>query len=293
MSNTLGTLSSSLILQEALSLVFTKRPMLSMISKDLAPQNAKLNQQIITRVHSIPAVGNFPNGIQNKVDTDVPVTLDQFKHVGYEFTATELNSTDRNLVREAAEPLAVAMANQLVDSVAALWQSATNYVLDATPDYETLVKLRKHFIDNGVQGDRWLAVNAATYASLLQDPLCNRYYKSGGNDPIAEGELAGVAGFSRIFEYPATPTANDMIGFAGTKESVILASRIPRDPREVLPNAPANGNIEVITDPTTGFSVLAVESIDVNTLSAKVFMTWIYGVATGRNVAGCRLVSND
>lgn len=293
MANSLGTLSSSLILQEALSLIFTQRPELRLISKDLQPANAKLNQTVISRIYSVPSVGDFPNGIANKSDTDVSVTLNRFKQVGYEFTATELNSTDRNLIREAAQPLAVAMANSIVDSIAALYTSAnfTNATTDATPGYDTLVNVRKALVGRGVQGPRWGLVNPDTYASLLQDPLCNRQYKDNGADPIADGLLPNIAGFTYLFEYPALPTTGNMTGFFGTAESVILATRVPTDPREVLPMAPATANAEVITDPSTGFSVLAVEKVDYDNLSAKVYMAWIYGVAVGNAVTGQRLIS--
>jgi hypothetical protein len=55
--------------------------------------------------------------------------------------------------------------------------------------------------------------------------------------------------------------------------------------------APATANAEVITDPATGFSVLAVEKVDYDNLSAKVYMAWIYGIAVGNAVAGQRLIS--
>lgn len=293
MSNTLGTLSSALIIQEALSLVFTKRPLLKKISKDLAPQGALLNQQVISRIHTVPSVGNFGSGITSKVDTDVPVTLNKFKQVGYSFTAAELNATDRNLVQESAEPIAVAMANDIIDSVAALYLGSnfSNYTLDATPSYTTLVNMRKALIGRGNHGDRFAVVNPDVYALLLEDPLCNRFYKVMGNDPIVDGELAQVAGFSNIFEYPSLPTTDHLTGFAGTMDSVVFAGRVPKDPREALPNAPLNGNIEIITDPISGLSVMAVEQIDVATLSATVYLAYIYGVAVGNPVAGQRLVS--
>ena len=293
MPNTLGTLSSSLILQEALSLVFAQRPQLQMISKDLQPTNAKLNQTVISRTLAVPAVGDFPSGIANKVDTDVPVTLSSFKQVGYEFTATELNSTDRNLIREAAQPLAIAMGNAIIDSVAALYTSAnfTNQTVDGTPGYDTLVAIRKALVSRGCQGPRFGVVNPDVYAALLNDPLCNRQYKDQGPDPIADGLLPNIAGFTYLFEYPNLPTTGNLTGFFGTQESVVLATRVPTDPREVLPSAPATANAEVITDPRTGFSVLAVEKVDYDNLSAKVYMAWIYGVAKGNAVCGQRLVS--
>ena len=259
---------------------------------------AKQNQTILTRLKSIPAVVNDDQTLPSFTTSDVPVTLDHVKRVGATFTSAELNSTSRNLIEELAEPIAVAMANSIVDSVAALWTSGnfSNYTLDATPGYNTLIELRKAFIDRGINGNRYLSVNAATYAALLEDPLITRpnRFMSVGTDIIQTSEIAGVAGFSNIFEYPATPTTNYMTGFACTPEAVVLASRAPQDPREAFGgNIPFPGNFEVLTDPMTGFSAAAVEFINPLTLDVTVYLKWIYGVAVGNDAAGQRLVYND
>jgi hypothetical protein len=295
MSNSLGTLNSSLILQEALSLVFTKRPLLSAISKDLSPLGAKQGQTVLTRTKAVPSVVNDTEELPSFNTTDVSVQLSQSKRVGATFTSAQLNSTSRNLVQELAEPIAIAMGNSIVDSVAALWTTGNfaNETVSNSPDYSTLVALRKALIDRGVHGNRYLSVNAATYAALLEDPLITRpnRYMAMGQDIIQTSEIAGVAGFENIFEYPATPTTAHMTGFACTPEAVVLASRPPQDPREAFGgNIPFNGNFEIISDPATGFSAAAVEFIDPMTLNVTVYMKWIYGVAVGNPLAGQRLV---
>lgn len=296
MSNSLGTLNSSLILQEALSLVFTKRPLLSAISKDLSPLGAKQGQTVLTRTKAVPSVVDDTAALPDFNTTDVSVTLSQSKRVGATFTSAQLNSTSRNLIQELAEPIAIAMANSIVDSVGALWTSAnfTNATTDASPDYSTLVALRKAFIDRGIHGNRYLSVNAATYAALLEDPLITRpnRYMAQGQDIIQTSEIAGVAGFENIFEYPAIISTGNMTGFACTPEAVVLASRPPQDPREAFGGSvPFPGNFEIITDPVTGFSAAAVEFIDPLTLNVSVYMKWIYGVAVGNAAAGQRLIS--
>src|SRR5437016_13192703 len=123
MPNTLGTLASAVILQQALDLVFTKRPLLSRISLDLSDDRVKLNQTVYSRIYSIPTVNNFGTGSSNRSDTDVPVTISNFKEIHHKFTVQELSSTDRNLVQESAEPIAVAIANHMVDAIAAVVSS--------------------------------------------------------------------------------------------------------------------------------------------------------------------------
>ena len=48
--------------------------------------------------------------------TDVSVTLNNFKQVRYDFTPQQYSGTNRDLIAEAAEPMAVAIANYMVDA---------------------------------------------------------------------------------------------------------------------------------------------------------------------------------
>ena len=297
MSNNLGTLNSALILQEALSLVFTKRPVLSSISKDLDPLGAKQGQTILTRLKSIPSVVDSTDPLPSFNTSDVPVTLSYSKRVGASFTSAQLNSTSRDLIKELAEPIAVAMANSIVDSVAALW-TTTNFpyeTVDANPSYNTLVNLRSALVGRGIHGNRYLSVNSGAYALLLEDPLITRpnRFMAVGTDIIQTSEIAGVVGFENTYEYPALPTTNHLTGFACTPEAIVLASRPPQDPREAFGgNIPFPGNFDIITDVTTGMSAAAVEWINPDTLDVNVYLKWIYGVAVGNPMAGQRLVSS-
>jgi len=296
MANTLGTLASGVILTRALELVFSKRPILNRISLDLSDETAKLGDTVTSRIHSIPPVGNFPSAAADKVDTDVPVVINNAKQIRHTFTNAELSSTDRNLVQESAEPIAVAIANHMVDAIAALWLVANfanetvEPVLDC--DYQTLTRLREVLSGRGASDDRFAVVNGPVYTALLNDPLCNRAAKTAGADPIADGRLMNIAGFQEIFEYPSLGlAAQNRIGFAGSKDSSVLASRLPANPAEVLPNATVPGNIGVITEPKTGLSVMVAEWINMSSLSADIMVVWQYGVANGNASNGQRLVS--
>lgn len=190
-------------------------------------------------------------------------------------------------------PLATAMGNAIVDSVCALYTvgNFSNATTDATPAYDSLVNMRAALMARGAQGERFCVVNSTAYAAMLQDPLINRQYKDNGPDTIADGIIPNVAGFKYITEYPALITTGNLTGFAGTKDSIVIASRVPADPRELLPNAPMTSSLEVITDPISGLSVMAQEYIDAATLSATVKLIWIYGVAVGNATCGQRLIS--
>jgi hypothetical protein len=297
MSNTLGTLApSSIIVQEALDLVFTVRPVLREITRDMSDARAKQGQAIVTRTFSIPAVGNFGDAADNRADTDVSVTISNFKQVMHTFTAAEYNQTDRALVRESAMPIAVAIANHFVDAVAALWLEANfsnETVLANGWDYEHLIDVRKALQSRGTpEGTpRFYVGNADVYASLLKDPTIVAALNNPNNaGAIASGMLPRVAGFS-LSEYPGMLTTNSIVGFAGTADSTILATRLPTDPRELLPNVPYAGTFTTVTNARTGLSVVLNEYIAQDTLAVTTRVLFCYGVAKGNGNNGQRIVS--
>lgn len=293
-ANAFGTLASSVILQRALELTFTMRPELSAISLDLSDRRCKLNQSIISRIHTIPAVQDFPGTTEDAADIDVPVVLNQCKEVRRTITAVQIAATERNLIDEAAMPFAQAISNYIVDQVATNWTIAnftvggTAYktvVASGSEDFATITGMRKTLNQRGVpMGQRFGVVNSTVYANLLEDPQVARFEKviiDNDEDPVQTGTIGRVAGFNNIFEYPSMSSTGNMSGFWGSKDSVVIASGLLTDPREVLANAPFPGNIDVITDPATGFSVMAVEYIDPTNLSANIYMCWLMGTALG------------
>jgi len=297
MPNTLGTLAAStIIIQEALDLVFTVRPVLNEISLDLtAGVVVKQGQQVISRIHTIPTVGDFGDAATGKVATDVPVTINQFKQIMHTFTAAEYNQTNRALVRESAMPIAVALANHMVDALAANWTVAnfpTETVLANGWDYDHIVNVRQTMVTRGLPegAPRFYIGNAAVYGSLLADPAIVYALNNAANGgAISSGQLPRVAGFG-LSEYPACPTTNTLVGFAGTKDSCVLAARIPSDPRE-LGDAPYAGTFTVVTNARTGLSVILNEYIDQITMAYTTRVLWCYGTAKGNANNGQRIVS--
>lgn len=302
MANTLGTLAGSLILQRALDLVYTVRPLLRTLALDLrdldsGSSEAKFNQQIITRTRGVPAVNDFGTGAVDTADVDVPVTLSRFKEVHYAFTPVQYSSTDRDLIDEHAEPMAVALANHVVDAIAANW-TAANFTSAPTIkaagwDYEHLTAVRQVLQERGVPMTqrRFYVGGASVYRSLLNDTLIVTALNNPNNaNAIRDGRLPQVAGLG-LDEYPALPAVGNLVAFSGTPDSVIYAQRVPRNPNELMPGTSFPGNIGVITNPTTGFSVMVTQWIDPSTLIANNRLIWMYGTAVGNANNGQRIVS--
>jgi len=299
--NTLGTLATNLIVQRALELVFTKRPILNSIALDLLNREgggggpvgtpiAAYNTSVLTRTFNVPAVGNFGDAAAARNDLDVSVTLNNFKQVYYVFTPAEYSGTSRNIPQEAAEPMAIAIANHMVDAVAALWTIA-NYAtapitLGAGWDYDHLVNVCKVQNQQGVPDfSRFYVCNSDVYASLKTDPRIVAEFNNAQNaNAIMTGKLPVVQGLA-IQEYPALPNTGNLVAFTGYKGTCAMACRVPRNPNELIPGAQFPGNLGIITEPRTGMSVMVNEWIDALTLEARVRLIWMYGVAVGNENA--------
>lgn len=311
--NTLGTLATATIVQEALGLVFTKRPVLNRVSMGFTDKNgspiAAYGQAVITRTKGLPTVGNAGDAASATSDVDVSVTLNNFKQLRYDFTAVEYSSTNRDLIAERAEPMAVALGNYMVDQIAALWTFANFPVragADAVANGATATKTVKaagwdytHLVDVGITLDnagvpdnnRFYVGNGAVYGSMLTDLRIVAALNNPDNaGAIKSGKLPNVNDFG-ISKYPALPTTGNMVAFAGTPDSTVYAQRVPRDPREVIPGLPMPGNVGIITEPRTGMSVMVVEYIDLSTLAITMKLLWMFGVAVGNANNGQLIVT--
>ena len=320
MPNTLGTLAATqVIVQEALSLIYTMRPALRYFSlgftdKDGSPY-ALFNQAVVTRIITVPAVGDFKTDGSGaatlRADVDVSVTLNKFRTVWHAFLPTEYSATNRDLVRESAEPLAVALGNDMIDAIAAVWTlanypartpgqagyspdtvtnavNATKYVHGAGWDYSTVTTLRAILNKAGVPGagggQRFLVINSDVNASFLNDLRIVAYLNNPKNaDAITTGRLPNVAGFG-LDEYPALPANGiNLLGAAGTPDSTVYAQRVPKDPREMggFNGVPIPGLMTVISDARTGLSVAMDLWVDMPTRNANFRLSWMYGTAPG------------
>lgn len=311
--NTLGTLATATIVQEALALVFTKRPVLKKISTGFTDRNgspiAQYGQAVITRTKGIPTVQNFGSAASARADTDVSVTLNNFKEVAYVFTPAEYSGTNRDLVRESAEPLAIALANAMVDAIAALWtignfptRSGADAVANGSTitkttlangwDYDHLLTVRSTLNKSGVpEGSRFYVGNSDVYGSMLSDLRIVAALNNPDNaSAIKLGQLPDVSGFG-LAEYPGLPTTGNLVGFAGSPDSTVYAARVPKDPREVIPGLPVPGNIGVVTEPKTGLSVMVLEYLTMSDLTVTTKLVWMYGVAVGNANNGQLIVS--
>jgi hypothetical protein len=297
MANSLGTLSASLILQEALALATKVHPALKSVVTDFSAEPAVKGQSVITRTLGKPTVNNFGSAATDAADTDVTVTLSNFKEVRYKFTAAEVASTNRDLIRERAMPMALAIGDYLALLISTALADNTNFSTEvvealADVDYQTLTAAREAITGTleAPLDNRYAAVKPAAFTKLLNDNLCNRLYKADGADPIASGMLNQIAGFQQVAEWQSWPTTDNGIGAFWHKSSLCVAVRPIANPEAYGIKFPGNIGIVTNPDPTAPFSVLAFESINNSDLSVETVMVFLAGVAKGNNFCA-RLVT--
>ena len=75
-----------------------------------------------------------------------------------------------------------------------------------------------------------------------------------------------------------------MTGFFGTKESIVLATRVPRDIAAIAQAAgiPMVAAFETLTDPDTGLTLLGIKWIEQGTFDIYCTVTVMYGAVAGK-----------
>lgn len=298
-ANSLATLSGELVVQRALTLLKLSFPVLSAISTDFSDVGANFNQTVNTRLKVLPGVSNYVAGTgytaANATTTDVPVVINAHKGVPITFNANELASTNRDLFGEQAEGAHYALGKTLVDALYALITVANfaNETISTLNDFSRtkVSSLATDLFTRGVpEMGRFLLLAPTFFDKLSSDSSIVSYAAFQRPELITEYMLPKVSGM-QPYHAANLPTAETLVGFGGTADTLALATRVPSDFAQVLPGANGGGSVSVVTNPDTGISVQLVQYVDY----AKAESTWriaiMFGVAKGNVLAGQRLVT--
>ena len=286
MSNTNATVNSPLIAQTALMTLLAKFPILSRIATDFSSASVKFNQDIVTHIVTPtvaqdfnPATGYVPD---DQAQVDVSVKINKHAYAGYAITDVERSTSEIDLNQRYADKVAYALGRKVCDDLMALIINAnfSNKTDIAVAGFgrNTVVdvgtKLNKRFIpDMG----RFMFVNSDYYNALQKDEaLYKAYITPQAGNVVVSGMLPDVNGFT-VIEYSALPENGErLVGFAGIREGLIMAARVP--------DVPANTGdtvIRVVTDPRTGLSVQVRDRYDGRLGKQEVSFTLMYGFAAG------------
>lgn len=314
MPNTLGTLSGTIVIQKALELTFQRFPELSLFARgfkdyDGRVSQAQLNQTVVSRILVPSTVSTFGTAASDFNATDVPGKLRNFRQIYHAFTAGEVNATDRNLIEEAAMPMATGLAIAITNSVAAQvnrsnfgrtvnGQAGHIAVSSAWGYANTLVPLRTGLKKRGApQQGRYFVANADVDGSLMTDPLVVAALNNPANGlAIQKGELPEITSGLRYgsFDGLATGPDGNLLGFAGTPDALLYMARAPKTPDEVFSEAAARAPFVygIVTEPMTGFSVMVQQWIGTD-LQVHTRLAWLDGLEKGNDTNLIRLVSGN
>ena len=297
----LQTLAGTLVVQRALELLPINYPILTAVTSDFSAERLALNQEMTTRIITIPAVKTYSaeNGWDDGTPaaTDVHLTIDKHVGVPLTFNANQISGTLRNLFDEMTSAASAALAKDMVTSLYALltaenFPNATvcdlaNFGRGAVVDISTEMTLRGVPIE---EGNRTLLLAPAFFGALAKDPAVLTLATRGQPEAGERSSLANVADF-RVSNSPTLPSTENLCGFAFSRSALVIATRLAGDYMKALPVEATYGNRYVISEPQLGISVQVVDYVNHLLGTATRRLSLMYGVALGNGLAGQRLVS--
>lgn len=295
------TLSTTQILDLVMDAFKVRLPFLvSAFATDFSSESAKLNQTVNARIASLPSVQSYDASTGYKANAaeskslldDVPVTIDQHKHVPIKLDFLDAASTVNqiNLLEEATANcgyvLAKSMADYCLAQVLAANFSESSVYSTANSDLDMLANVRTDLNAVGANTvGRFGIVNSDVMTTLTGDSrIASGDYHGQRINGEALGHLQGIQGFANIWEYPDMPAnAENLTSFFGSRESILLATRVPSDTNEIARAAgiPQIANFETMTDEDTGLSLLGIKWIEQGTFDVYCTVSVMYGAAAG------------
>ena len=217
---------------------------------------------------------------QNPTGTSTTVTLNKHKEVT--FTIDDVTKVLENVstIDRYAEDGAIALAEAVENSLAALHPSITSTITwdrsSATTIDGCLLKLRKFFTDQKVPKteQRFLYVDATVFNDLLTVEKYTNQSWRGANNTVADGQMIRTYGFditeSQMIETSGSPVAYHNLAY--TRGGLILASR-------PLP-APVGfgGNYAVVNDPSIGLALRTLFWYNADLGAHQLTIDLLYGV---------------
>lgn len=300
----MATLSATEIVQDTLEAFKIRFPMLtggSGFSTDFSGSPARYNDQIIAHVRTLPASQSYDatsgyqaNGAEaSSLLTDIPVTLNNHKHVPVKVDHIDVLSSRKDLYRGAVADMAYVLGKAVLDDALAEVKAA-NFSYGANV---TITNTSKVELDNGTKKlnqngaapvGRFGIVTSDFYGALEADArIASGDYHGQQRTSNAYGVLRNVAGFENIWEYPDLQTAagENINAFLSGRGSVCIASRVPNDPSELAASigVPKIANFTPVTDSDSGLTLLGIEWMHAGTFDIWLTVALIWGVTAGKN----------
>ena len=296
-ANSLGTLAGELAIQRSLSLLKFTYPFLFAISTDFSQENAAFGQTVMTRLKSALQANEYDPetgyGSNAATTVDVPVVINHNIGVPITFNVNELGSTTRDLFGEQTDGMHSAIADAIIASLfgnitAGNFTNHTDSKLSLFGRPVMRAWSKNMSSRKVAKGGRFALLNPDFHEKLGQDSSIVQLSAFQKPEIITEMDLPRVAAF-QPYVADSLPTANALAGFAGTSETLAVATRVPNDYTKALPGA-SNGNVSVVTNLDTGISVQQVQYVNHDLAAATSRLALMFGTAPGNKTTGERLL---
>ncbi len=219
---------------------------------------------------------------QNPTGTNVNVTLDQHKEVTITIDDVTKVLENQDTQNGYADDGAMALAEAVESTIAALHPSIQNTVTwnrsSATTIDNSMLAIRKFFTDQRVPKleQRYLYVDGTIYNDLLGTDKYSRYDARGDGKAIMDAQVIRTYGLE-IHESQLIPTTGSPVAYhnlAYTRDAFIMASR-------PLPQPAAGLGVlsSVINDPTSSVSLRTLFSYNADLGAHQLTLDLLYGVA--------------
>jgi len=298
----LGTIAGTLVTQRTLELLKFVFPALPRFTTDFSDQPATYNQTIMTRIVTIPNVVTYSTASGwtdvTAATTDVPVVINNHKGIPITFNEQLLASTMRRLFNEFAEASAYALAKAMVDALYANLTDAnfTNNSVVASASFvrNSVVDIGVALTQRGVPlglGNRTMLLWPVAFGNLVKDSALVTFASYQQPRIVTEGTNTDASFVMpvdtfQVYTAPNMPSNNaNLVGFAGSRSALCIATRVPNDYTSILPGA-SFGNVQIVSDPDLGISVMQVQYVNhvLGTATNRIALMW--GTAPGQTAAG-------
>jgi hypothetical protein len=323
-SGTYGTLSGLLlVLQKNLGFLKNRLPLLTKITTDFRNEPALYDQWVRTRYLTYPTVYDYtaptfssttPSSTETQKTaaavTDVDVRIDKNKRVWVPIDTAVLSGTVRNLFQEQRAPGIYALADQMTQDLVytiingstnaggttnAFSTTAASLAIADAKDVQTWIPAigLKADVAKMPEVGRYLFLHSAYWRAMESDrnfaQLQAIAYATSKQNPVFGEDLDTPFGFeiehSQLMTDNATYGSATVLGFCGTKESLILVGRIPQDYTQAI-EAPPTATIQILTEPETGLSIMVSQFVNNNLETANLRIAIMYGTAVGLKTCG-------
>jgi hypothetical protein len=302
------TLSATEILVDVLDAFKKQFPMLTFFSTDFSAAAAVLNQQVLARIAQLPSVQSYDSTSGYDLNTadsksllvDVPVTLNQHKHVPVKILYLDRIASKIDLYNQSIGNIGWVLGKSVIDYVLGLC-TATNFsgattATIANTNRDTLSTITLNMNANGAASSgRYGIVSSLFFNSLDSDiRIASGDYHGQMRDGSPYGHLVNIAGFENIVEYPDTPSGSNQTAFFGDKRAAAVVTRLPSDIQNVadIAGIPSIAGFDVVEDEASGLALLGIKWMKPGTFDVIVTATLLYGAVAG-NQGGSSGVITD